>query len=208
MDHHQTLFYLFQYILKIIQRTFSYQFIGNATFSVDTFFFISGLLVTLLFLRGENKDKTITTLRFTLLGLKKWSMLIFYRFVRLTPAYLFAIVFTELSFKASYNKSVFSTGVFDDVTCGKFWWRNVLYINNWFPFQEFCMIWSWYLANDMQFYIVAALLLVFLTRYVSTICLITRNILLIGLAFFKYPEILETSRHAWESSLDSYSRRG
>ncbi|KAJ8300277.1 hypothetical protein KUTeg_021796 [Tegillarca granosa] len=44
--------------------------------------------------------------------------------------------------------------------CTKYWWRNLLYIQNFFP----CMAWSWYLANDMQFFIISPLILIPLYR--------------------------------------------
>ena len=31
-------------------------------------------------------------------------------------------------------------------------WQNALYINNLYDFDKQCIGWSWYLANDMQFY--------------------------------------------------------
>ncbi|XP_011706939.1 PREDICTED: nose resistant to fluoxetine protein 6-like [Wasmannia auropunctata] len=49
--------------------------------------------------------------------------------------------------------------------CAKYWWRNLVYINNFFDVNVMCMSWSWYLANDMQFYIVAMTLLILSTMY-------------------------------------------
>ena len=48
------------------------------------------------------------------------------------------------------------------VTCNKYWWTNLLYINNLYPWDtsKVCMDWTWYLANDMQFYVLAPLLLI------------------------------------------------
>lgn len=59
---------------------------------------------------------------------------------------------------------MFQPGLDDDSVCPHFWWRNMLYIQNWFPFPQLCMIWSWYLADDMQFYVWALLLLMLSTR--------------------------------------------
>jgi lipid-A-disaccharide synthase-like uncharacterized protein len=101
-----------QFNRKIAERTFVYQLVGNATFSVDTFFFMSGLLVVLLFLKSEQKKKqsTETTAmddenrnvaagKFWCNSLHKSLLLIFYRFVRLTPVYIVIVIFTELSMK-------------------------------------------------------------------------------------------------------------
>jgi len=39
--------------------------------------------------------------------------------------------------------------------CYKYWWTNLLYINNFYPtnYDDTCMAWTWYLATDMQLYI-------------------------------------------------------
>ena len=94
--------------------------VGNATYSVDTFFFISGLLVVLLFLKDNKKGKNTKSMSngakrmecedvdsnkhsstdgFWLNSLCKTLWLILYRFLRLTPAYFFIMVLTELSMK-------------------------------------------------------------------------------------------------------------
>ncbi|CAO1398931.1 unnamed protein product [Diamesa hyperborea] len=166
----------------IAERTFIYQIVGNATFSVDTFFFISGLLVVLLFLRSEKSKKMKMEENcnenlinhgshnkrdggFFCASLRKSFLFIFYRFLRLSPVYLFIMAFTELSMKMTYNQSVFSPALADHVNCNEYWWRNILFINNFYPLTEMCMMWSWYLANDMQFYIIAMVLLILSTRY-------------------------------------------
>jgi len=45
-------------------------------------------------------------------------------------------------------------------TCGKYWWTNVLYINNFVPheYENQCMLWGWYLAVDFQLYIFAPII--------------------------------------------------
>ncbi|XP_058115861.1 O-acyltransferase like protein [Anopheles ziemanni] len=177
---------------KIAERSFLYQLVGNASFSVDTFFFISGLLIVYLYLKsvakgGQPVSKTppdgghdlpneaanpnATTQRAATgatgsLGAasRKVGLSILYRYLRLTPVYLFTIVSNELILKWTYDRSVFTPGIIDHITCDRFWWRNVLYVNNWYPFTEMCMIWSWYLANDMQFYVIAIVLLMISSR--------------------------------------------
>jgi hypothetical protein len=86
--------------------------VGNATFSVDSFFFISGLLVVLLFLRVESKkkDRENDEENFNVGSKKKkggficssfmqTAKLFFYRFARLTPVYLFIVFFTQISMR-------------------------------------------------------------------------------------------------------------
>lgn len=68
-------------------------------------------------------------------------------------------------FRVTYDRSVFTPGLTDHINCNQYWWRNILYINNWYPFSQMCMIWSWYLANDMQLYVIAIVLLILSTRF-------------------------------------------
>ncbi|KAK3607214.1 hypothetical protein CHS0354_031712 [Potamilus streckersoni] len=44
--------------------------------------------------------------------------------------------------------------------CQETWWTNLLYINNFVNVEKMCMPWSWYLANDMQFFILSPILLI------------------------------------------------
>ncbi|XP_076252786.1 nose resistant to fluoxetine protein 6-like isoform X2 [Rhynchophorus ferrugineus] len=146
------------------EENFMFQTISNATFSVDTFFFISGLLITLLFLRNNDRRKLpikqLFSIKILFLDILRLLSMIVYRFLRLTPAYFLVLNVNEIIMKNIHSNSVFSPAIFDHVTCKKYWWRNVLYINNFFPQQEFCMLWSWYLANDSQFYVIASILLI------------------------------------------------
>lgn len=127
---------------------------------MDTFFFISGLLIVYLYLKNRyvngKKQERIRSSN----AVSETLFAVIYRYLRLTPAYLFVIVINELALKKTYDGSVFQPGIIDHITCDKYWYRNILYINNWYPFSEMCMIWSWYLANDMQFYFVAIVLLI------------------------------------------------
>lgn len=95
----------FQYRRTITERSFIYQIVGNATFSVDTFFFISGLLVVILFYRSAQKrmnttnEKILNKSNYVTKTTYKISISILYRYIRLTPAYLFVILFNEIALK-------------------------------------------------------------------------------------------------------------
>ena len=47
------------------------------------------------------------------------------------------------------------------LNCSRYWWSNFLYINNIVPWSQNdeCIAWVWYLANDMQFFIVSPFLI-------------------------------------------------
>ncbi|XP_054271181.1 nose resistant to fluoxetine protein 6-like [Macrosteles quadrilineatus] len=153
----------------LTEKNFMFQTVSNATFSVDTFFFISGLLVTYLYfksLRSEPSTRRAIDCgaEFTA-GAKKFFTLLGYRFVRLTPAYMFVLGVAELNMRWVKNISVFEPVSLDNVNCERYWWRNALYINSLFPMKDMCMLWSWYLANDTQFYAVGILILLISVRH-------------------------------------------
>ncbi|XP_067212245.1 nose resistant to fluoxetine protein 6 [Linepithema humile] len=152
----------------VTERNFMFQTISNATFSVDTFFFISGLLVTILFYRSLG-NLNIEKGNFLKTSFIKFIIMILYRFVRLTPAYLFVLGMNEIAIKHAQAKTVFSLAVIDHLTCEKFWWRNALYLNSLYPRTEMCMLWSWYMANDTQFYVLGIFLLLLSVKYFKTV---------------------------------------
>ncbi|KAK0089273.1 hypothetical protein PV325_008213 [Microctonus aethiopoides] len=98
-------------------------------------------------------------------------ILSFNEFVRLTPAYLFVLGMNELAIKDAQARTVFSPVIIDHVTCEKFWWRNALYINSLYPRSEMCMMWSWYMANDTQFYVLGILLLLISVKYFKAVAI-------------------------------------
>lgn len=90
---------------------------------------------------------------------KSFIVLFSYRVVRLTPAYAFVIGLNLIALRYTHYHSVFESAVGDHIACDLYWWRNLLYINNLFSQREMCMVWSWYMANDTQFYVVGIILL-------------------------------------------------
>lgn len=195
-------FSITQFNRKIAERTLIYRLVGNATFSVDTFFFISGFLVVLLYLKSE---KSIMSKELSLFGgITKILMLTLYRFIRLTPVYLVVIVFTDLSLKHVYNQSVFSPGLYDHFTCSDNWYRNVLYINNFFPLTEICMMWSWYLSNDFQFYLVTIIVLIFTMRRVKLTLFVTSFLLVSSLIFTMFMSVSYKYQHKVSEPFESF----
>ena len=137
------------HIYTVIKR-FSFQVLINGTFSVDSFFFLSGALVAYLTLREMEKRRG------------RFPFLTYYlhRYLRLTMVYAFLLFFWW-----ALTVHLRDGNTWKDVTdknCEKYWWTNLLYINNLYPWKlgKECMGWSWYLANDMQFFVIAPLILI------------------------------------------------
>ena len=151
---------------------FSTQAVENAYFSVDSFFFLSGVLVAYLTLREmKKKDGRFPILHYYI-----------HRYLRITPTYAFVLFF------AAYLGMHLTSGPFMSLNdplgppCSKYWWTNLLYINNLYPWKlgDECMGWAWYLANDMQFYIIAPLMLVSAYYYLPASLIITGAFLATG----------------------------
>lgn len=60
--------------------------------------------------------------------------------------------------------------------CPNYWWRNLLFITTWHPRSEMCITWTWYLSEDIQFYLVNCALLIVATKYVFQFTINTNKI--------------------------------
>ncbi|XP_030245000.1 nose resistant to fluoxetine protein 6 [Drosophila navojoa] len=153
---------------KEVEQNFFFQAITNGPFSVDTFFFISGFLISYLYFRTNAKGKLNKLSKganeFTA-GTAHFFGLVAYRFMRLTAPYLFVLGVVQVTMRYLAAYSIFDPPTMDHVTCPDYWWRNILYINTLFPVDEMCMLWSWYLANDTQFYMIGAIILIVGVRH-------------------------------------------
>ena len=161
----------------------SYRGISESELAVDSFFLMSGLLVTYLTLRKMERRK----------GKFKFPAFLYYvhRFLRLTPVYAFVLfsywlLTVHLADGPVWRKTIGENSDFYK-SCERYWWTNLLYINNIYPRKHLhiCMPWSWYLANDMQFYILAPLIIVPLSlnhKVGLTLIglLVTANVVIIG----------------------------
>ncbi|KAJ8020507.1 Nose resistant to fluoxetine protein 6 [Holothuria leucospilota] len=89
-----------------------------------------------------------------------------HRYCRLTPVYMLSIgVWVSLLVHLEEGPYIRDYYQRNRDTCATYWWTNLLYINNFFSFPtKQCMPWSWYLANDWQFFFISPLFLVLLSK--------------------------------------------
>ncbi|KAJ8301037.1 hypothetical protein KUTeg_022556 [Tegillarca granosa] len=124
---------------KMIGR---FQAIANAYVSVGTFFALSGLLVSYLGLKELKKNN----------GKLNWGIL--------TPPYMLILgVYVSLNRYWGGGPLWPENGIENDF-CKDTWWKNLLNINNIVDRDNQFFGWAWYLANDMQFYILSPLMFV------------------------------------------------
>ena len=137
--------------IKDVASRFSFQAVLNAYFSVDSFFFLSGTLLAYLTFRQMKKNNN----RFPLF------QFYIHRYLRLTPTYAFVLFFSWslTKYLVAGPPTPLTTSIVGN--CPKYWWTNFIYINNFYPWKMFesCLPWAWYLANDMQFYVISPIFL-------------------------------------------------
>lgn len=142
------------------------------TVSVDSFFFLSGLLVAWLGLKELDRTK----------GKLNVLMMYVHRYIRLTPALAALILFC-----VSLNKHI-GSGPFRQAmikvhsACEETWWATLLYIQNYATPKKLCIMQSWYLAIDTQLYVLSPFILIALWRWgiKSVAALIVLSLLSIG----------------------------
>ncbi|KAL6737737.1 hypothetical protein Aduo_011356 [Ancylostoma duodenale] len=116
----------------------------NAYYSVDSFFLLSGTMLSYMFIGSSNKNSITKP--------ALWGMFYLHRYIRLTvpyAAYLLFYVVTLPHINTGPNEIV---GLDEIQSCGGVWWANMLYINNIYRRPQ-CLTISWYLAADTQMYV-------------------------------------------------------
>lgn len=129
--------------------------VQNATLCVDSFFFMSGLLM----LWGAFKEMEKTK------GKLNIGMMYLHRYIRLTPVVAVVILYIMSLYKYSGAGPMWMKVGNQDEICSETWWATLLYIQNYaFPYK-ICMSQSWYLAVDTQLYILSPLFLIPLWKW-------------------------------------------
>lgn len=126
----------------------TWSWVWNADKSVDIFFIISGFLITGILLRQIDRTGKIDM----------WN---FYsrRFLRLSPAYWLAIaLYAGLGF-ATMNAESRQQLHLENL------WANILYVNNFLPYEQQAMNWTWTLAIEEQFYLLYPVLLLAIMKF-------------------------------------------
>ncbi|EFO97686.1 hypothetical protein CRE_16069 [Caenorhabditis remanei] len=135
-------------------KTYMGTLMANAYFAVDTFFFISAFLLSFLWF------KTLGKQRKAVLSAGGWIMFYVHRIARLSPVYYVTIIFfTFVYTRMMRDMPLFMSPAMQDDTCRDNYWLNLLYIDNLVDPGKICYVISWYLATDLQLYIMSPLIL-------------------------------------------------
>ena len=135
--------------------------VWNGLFGVDTFFVIGGCLLAFHTLKEIDKTKGG--------NMKMWAMFYVHRYIRLTGVYAIIIFLhaTLLKWFATGPQSQLVDSYVKQ--CQKGWWTNLLYINNFAPDifgpgNGSCVNVSWYMAIDMQYFVLTPIVLTLLWK--------------------------------------------
>uniref|UniRef100_A0A182NT32 Uncharacterized protein n=1 Tax=Anopheles dirus TaxID=7168 RepID=A0A182NT32_9DIPT len=135
-----------------------FQLVSNAPLLVDVFFAISGFLLSYNFIRNRAKVQEVKSNTLWENG-QLYGKMLLHRYLRLSPMYLFVTVLGELMHSYIVETSKFWVHERSDLGCQRYWWRNVIYIQNLYPVDDFCLTWTWSLACEMQYYMLFTVLL-------------------------------------------------
>ncbi|CAH2237191.1 jg11164 [Pararge aegeria aegeria] len=133
--------------------------LANGTAVVQTFIILSSFLVAynvMLSLEADPDKK---------MGIAFWCKAILHRVIRITPLSMFVVGLTATWWRHMSDGPLWSTLVeAESARCRTKWWTHALYVNNLVMPDERCLIQTWFLAVDMQAYVITSALLIMLIR--------------------------------------------
>ncbi|KAJ8402353.1 hypothetical protein AAFF_G00368420 [Aldrovandia affinis] len=129
---------------------------GPVYLAVDSFLILGGLLSANSFLIVLQRAGDTISLRLV-------ASFLFKRLKRVQPLHIFLVCIVIGLFPIMHRGSYWSIAGDEIKNCRKYWWSNVLLMNNLLPVIDICVPWSWYLSVDFQFYITTPIL-IFLYR--------------------------------------------
>ena len=127
---------------------FTFNSVFAATLAVDIFFWISGFLALYLLMLNIKKKNG---------EMQNPIMYLVHRFIRLTPLYAFVLLLHWTLMASVGNGPIFFLYEKKEVSAWhSTWWLRLTYSNN-IPEihddQNDCMDWTWYLSNNMQYFL-------------------------------------------------------
>ena len=132
-------------------KMFSFNIITSAPYSVDIFFWLTGFLGVYILLNMMNKRNG---------KMQNPLMIYFHRYIRIIPLYLFVILFLWFLMTSVGNGPIFFKYKYT-YTWSNTWWINLIFLNNIAEIHENAngwITWTWYLPNDMQFFLLVPIL--------------------------------------------------
>lgn len=131
-------------------------FSSNA-FLVQIFFTIGGYLLSVNFLR-DSRTRPIDG--------RYVANKLLNRLLRLLPVYGYFLLFSvSTNVRFDTNVNGFRLFTAENGICRQNWWSNLLFINNLAWPEDLCLMHTWYLATDLQLFVLALVLLLAVHRW-------------------------------------------
>lgn len=135
-------------------------FLIGATFGVDLFFTMTGFLTSYLIFNSGHAFKMKPT---------TWIYLSFHRYWRLAPMYLITFWFSRSVMQMLGSGPLWDYGTsnltFRGLCNYESWWYPMTLTSNLHGLFEECMITSWYISCDMQFWLVSPIFIYLLAKH-------------------------------------------
>uniref|UniRef100_A0A182WLD6 Acyltransferase 3 domain-containing protein n=1 Tax=Anopheles minimus TaxID=112268 RepID=A0A182WLD6_9DIPT len=132
-------------------------YLSSNAFLVQVFFTIGGYLLSVNFLRDAEK----TPINARYIGNKTLN-----RLLRLLPVYGYFLLFSvSLNVRFDVNLNGYRLFTAENAICRQNWWANLMFVNNFVWPKELCLMHTWYLAADLQLFLMALGVLVVIHRW-------------------------------------------
>lgn len=156
--HHMTYIHNPRFFEEAIEKPHMTLF-NNGTTVVQIFIILSSFLLAYnVILALEKQPKRKITFTF-------WLKIVMHRFIRMTPLNVYVVGMTASWWRSSSSGPLWPTLVEEEsARCRRKWWTHALYLNNVIEGDDRCQVQSWFLATDMQLYVLATVLVVFLVK--------------------------------------------
>ncbi|KFM62404.1 Nose resistant to fluoxetine protein 6, partial [Stegodyphus mimosarum] len=164
------------YVYNIFDKYFPHlmqQILSNSTISVATFLFIGGLLNSYLRVKELEVMKSQSNI-FKYIAFRLW---------RTYPVYIYSILLTILLYPLGDGPVYKMFGKEYMEACYTKVWRNLIFINNFYPLGESCLGHFWYMATDMQLYLVSLITIPVLLKRPKYGVLLNMLVVLISVVF-------------------------
>ncbi|CDW85999.1 UNKNOWN [Stylonychia lemnae] len=140
-------------IIQEFMSDFLFSLVLAADFIVDIFFYMTAFVSSYFLLIRLHQNYG---------SFGQWTQvmrLYLHRFMRLFPTYLFALFFYWKFLTLFGGEGPMFFMYSTQTECSRFWFWHITFLNNLIPFarDDTCMPWTWYLANDFQFYLLVPL---------------------------------------------------
>nr|XP_043867843.1 O-acyltransferase like protein-like [Solea senegalensis] len=124
---------------------------GPGFLAVDTFLVLGGMLSAKSLLGSINRAEG--KLSVSVVGNYFYS-----RIKRIQPLHIFCLCLL-IGVYSLVKWGPYMAYLKEVETCKKYWWANILFINNLINYEHTCLPWTWYLSLDFQFYATTPVLL-------------------------------------------------